>query len=108
MLTTHANNHIETANNATNSLLATNTPGYTGGMLAAEQAGGRLAAGVGSRARTSLIDRMTAEAQVARASFAAGITFRDEQGKVTKVALTADRVEEALDRVRVRIYGRTK
>ena len=53
-----------------------------------------------------MIGRMTAEAQAARDAFEHGITFRDEQGKVTKVALTADRVEEALDRVRVRIHGK--
>lgn len=56
----------------------------------------------------SLIDKMTAEAQAARDLFRPGITFRDEQGKVTEVALTADRVEEAVDRVRVRIFGAGK
>lgn len=50
MLTTHANNPIEDASNATNTLLATNTPGYTGGMLAAEQGRGDVSSRVGSRA----------------------------------------------------------
>lgn len=40
VLTTPANNPTETANDAPNGLLATNPPGYTGGRLAAEQAGG--------------------------------------------------------------------
>jgi len=70
MLTTPANNATENATNATNTLLATNTPGNTGGLLAASRVGGVLAAGDESRARTgvasSLIDRMTAEAQAAR------------------------------------------
>jgi len=51
---------------------------------------------------SSLIGRLTAEAQAARDAFRPGITFR-ESGKVTEVALPPDRVVEAVDRVSQRM-----
>lgn len=57
----------------------------------------------------SLIGRMTAAAETDRAAYPYGIaTFVDEQGVVTTIKVTADRVEEALDRVRVRVFGARK
>ena len=76
MLTPSATTNQENANTAPNALLASTTPGYTGGMVAAEQAGGGDSSRGESRARTgtrpSLIDRMTAEAQAARDQFEFG------------------------------------
>lgn len=51
---------------------------------------------------SSLIGRLTAEAQAARDTFRPGITFC-EAGITTEVALPADRVIEAVDRVSKRM-----
>ncbi len=102
MLTPSATTTQENANTATNCLLASTTPGYTGGMVAAEQAGGGDSSRGKSRARTSLIDRMTAEAQAARDAFEHGTVKVD--GKTYRMR---EPWEDVMDRAALK-FGQRK